>query len=839
MIRNLTFCCILLLASCLSFRSYSQDCGTDAVHNYMMKHDPDYRKKFISVQKQINTYIQEHKSDSRNQKDSIIYTIPVVVHVFHLGEPEGVGNNISDDQIKGAIQGLNERYSKTIGSGLDMQIRFALAVRDPDGCPTTGINRIDASGIPKYAANGVAYGDTIGAQDYLLKDLSKWPVLDYYNIWVVNKINGGWAGYAYYPWGNEYDGAIMHHSYIAYQYPTLTHELGHALFLAHTFSGDGGNQNCPLDMDCTQDGDWICDTPPHKQGDCGDVNPCTSSGDWDNSRYNYMSYCFPSGNLFRFTPDQKDRVTASMQVYPRANLLNSLAGIPSDFGTKISKTDISCKGICDGSITVNPYCVSKYRYQWNNGDTLSTVNNLCPGTYFVTITNSDNLTAVFPVTLAEPNDIAVSTSVVKPVCEGDSNGELLAKVTGGVPFNCASEFIVGIGNETNVLSDSTYPAVYGNYNLGAKHQFIYLASELKAKGFKAGAINGLALNVADVSGTDHYKNFEIKLGTTTEASINWNLPVSKSVYFASDYQITKGWNTHVFNKPFTWDGYSNILVEFCFSNTEKTRNSPVYFSWTNFNAAVYKSADIKDICSDAGWDYIWTLRPNIRFTVCKDTSFYKYNWSNGQTVEKLTGISAGNYKLTVTDGNGCTKLDTVLFIANPIPVINAGTDTIITEGFSTILGGSPTSTGNGPFIYNWIPPTELDSANIANPKAKPSKSTSYVLIVTDSNGCSTFDTVDVIVKPSSVFEASGQGIDLIVYPNPTSNLIDVYADNVINRKYLLVIRNILGQVIKEEEVLVSDKKLKHQIALNAQPNGIYFLSIETEKGKSITKILKQ
>ena len=101
---------------------------------------------------------------------------------------------------------------------------------------------------------------------------------------------------------------------------TLPHEVGHGFFLYHTFNGDGGNVSCPIDTNCLINGDHVCDTPPHKQGDCGTTNPCPSAGVWDNSRYNYMAYC-PLVN--RFTQGQKDRIRATAIVAPRASLLTS------------------------------------------------------------------------------------------------------------------------------------------------------------------------------------------------------------------------------------------------------------------------------------------------------------------------------------------------------------------------------------------------------------------------------------------------------------------------------------------------------------------------------------
>ena len=94
-----------------------------------------------------------------------VLTIPVVVHVLHLGEVVGEGTNISDEQILSCIRNLNERfradtaamavYTDSYGNSvydagelslaIDSKIEFCLATRDPNNLPTTGIDRIDCS----------------------------------------------------------------------------------------------------------------------------------------------------------------------------------------------------------------------------------------------------------------------------------------------------------------------------------------------------------------------------------------------------------------------------------------------------------------------------------------------------------------------------------------------------------------------------------------------------------------------------------------------------------------------------------------------------------------------
>ena len=299
----------------------STQCVTDYIHKNRMQTDSTYRKQILNLESNIEANNQNH---ANNNLKSTLYTIPVVVHVMHLGESIGTGTNISEIQIQQAIAGLNDRFRNVNALGVDVELEFCLASIDPNGNSTNGINRVDGSGVANYSANGITPtgNPCSGAIATAIKDLSRWPVSDYYNIWVVSEIcNGSFVGYASYPVGGLYDGLVIVSTSMTSNSGTLPHEVGHGFFLYHTFNGDGGNVSCPVDTNCLIDGDRVCDTPPHKQSDCGTTNPCTLAGVWDNSRYNYMAYC-PLVN--RFTQGQKDRIRATAIVAPRASLLTSV-----------------------------------------------------------------------------------------------------------------------------------------------------------------------------------------------------------------------------------------------------------------------------------------------------------------------------------------------------------------------------------------------------------------------------------------------------------------------------------------------------------------------------------
>lgn len=311
--------------------SSAENCGTERLHAYKMESDAAYREGYLRTKSRLDAL---KYAPVTRERGSSVDTIPVVIHVVHLGESIGVQNNISDEQIFGAMRGLNERFANLNGQGAEIEVYFKLATTDPEGCLTSGINRVDGSIIDGYAEGGITWDGSCGVDERLIKDLSKWPTWLYYNIWVVNDICGNIAGYAYYPNGFEYDGAVMGRLYMTYQDNTLAHELGHGFNLRHTFSGDGGN-TCPEDFDCLDDGDEVCDTPPHRTGDCAIFNPCSTEGNWDNSRYNYMSYCFPDPGLGRFTADQRTRVLDAISVEPRSFLLQSY-GLDNDENLQIT-----------------------------------------------------------------------------------------------------------------------------------------------------------------------------------------------------------------------------------------------------------------------------------------------------------------------------------------------------------------------------------------------------------------------------------------------------------------------------------------------------------------------
>ena len=322
----------LLLISCLFFGYgqflFAQDlqktCGFDHIHRKVMQENAEYKKIVEANEAAIQKYIQLGKG---GRTEGTVYKIPCVVHIIHTGGAIGTSYNPTDATITTMISNMTKAFRNqapyTSGVGTDVEIEFELAKRSPTCTATTGINRVNGSGLANYVAGGIGTG---GAADADVKALSIWSNIDYYNIWIVNKIDGNdgnsgtfTAGYAYFPGASaNVDGTVMLASQTG-SVTTITHELGHALNLFHTFEGSSGVGVCPPNGTCTVDGDKVCDTAPQ---DANHFQCATNVCGATTVLPNYMSY---SNCATRdYTAGQSTRMRAALTTL-RSGLISSQA----------------------------------------------------------------------------------------------------------------------------------------------------------------------------------------------------------------------------------------------------------------------------------------------------------------------------------------------------------------------------------------------------------------------------------------------------------------------------------------------------------------------------------
>ncbi len=299
-------------------------CGFDSLSNYLNAEDENYNIGVDELNQLIYDIVSTDSEFRQRVNSDDTYMIPVVVHVLHKdNEPIGVGSNISDDMIFNAIQRLNDDFSNVNGSGIDINMKFCLAQRDPDGNSTNGINRINASQCAcDYDSEGIITIKEPNSNEAELKAMSIWPKEDYINIWTVSEIDGnnagaGFQGFAYLPPVNRVlDGVVSLASGMTPQNTILTHEIAHFFGVYHTFEGDCMGTCCPNSLNTLDQGDRCEDTPPHQRPNstitCTDAgtNVCYSIPHQDYV-HNYMSYSDQSCHS-EFSNDQRRRMRTTL-----------------------------------------------------------------------------------------------------------------------------------------------------------------------------------------------------------------------------------------------------------------------------------------------------------------------------------------------------------------------------------------------------------------------------------------------------------------------------------------------------------------------------------------------
>ncbi|MBL7936599.1 MAG: T9SS type A sorting domain-containing protein [Bacteroidia bacterium] len=297
--KNLLIISTLMFVALISKAQNTEPCYFD---KYQRNNKKTIENAELEIQREL--FNAEKKLLSHNPNLKII---PVVVHVIH----DGGTNNISDAQIQSQIDVLNEDFRKKVGTngfgaGVDTDIEFCLAKKDPLGKCTNGIVRINSP-----LSNHQTY------QRSQLKLLSYWDNTRYLNMYVVKNINNGSGilGYSSFPGGPpDEDGIVVKHNYYgrigtaaSSLGRTTTHEIGHWFGLYHTFNGGCGVDTCA-------DGDLVCDTPPAANPNygCPTINSCSNDfPNIDDQIQNYMDYSNDNCKSM-FSNGQKQRMHATL-----------------------------------------------------------------------------------------------------------------------------------------------------------------------------------------------------------------------------------------------------------------------------------------------------------------------------------------------------------------------------------------------------------------------------------------------------------------------------------------------------------------------------------------------
>ncbi|MFI5151386.1 MAG: gliding motility-associated C-terminal domain-containing protein [Bacteroidia bacterium] len=163
-----------------------------------------------------------------------------------------------------------------------------------------------------------------------------------------------------------------------------------------------------------------------------------------------------------------------------------------------------------------------------------------------------------------------------------------------------------------------------------------------------------------------------------------------------------------------------------------------YFSLTALSSFTVSSTQVNNRCHGDNTGVL-SVSPS------SSSSSYTFSWSPvAGSTPTMSGLAAGIYTCTITDGNGCSIHDTLTLIQPPALQISSVSDSIC-PGQSALISVS-TSGGTAPYTYSW----NNGAGNIPSQTVSPAVSTTYSCFVTDNNNCLLSVSASVNVRQTFV-----------------------------------------------------------------------------------------
>ncbi len=517
---------------------------------------------------------------------------------------------------------------------------------------------------------------------------------------------------------------------------------------------------------------------------CGDNNNGAIAIHFDNASLYYLSFNWYD-SLNNYIPG--DSVVMNLtpgvyncEVYDDNFCKDTTFQVVVGFLALVStQNNYSCGAANSGTITATlTGGAAPYNYLWSNGQTTQTVTGLSAGTYTVTVT--DNVGC-----------ITTATSTLAPF------------------------------SATYIVQSYDCYNSYGYINL---------------------IIQG---------GTPPYNTFW-STGETTQ-NIYFNHPGQYSVVIQDANGCSQPLNINISSTPTIWEVTSVTVSNACGSNngaaTVHLSNSQLgfYFQWQdqNFN---YISGDSLVTGLSPGvyycqiYDYNYCQDTTIQVNIVSGASFstnttstnancgndngtatatpvggtspITYLWSNGQTTQTATGLAAGNYTVTVSDGSGCQSVSNVT-----INSTSALTVSISTTGGSNVITSNCTNCTSFQWYRN---DTLIPGATSMNYTI--TKSGSYYVVVSDGNNCTGTSNILELTYTVSINEEEGTSFN--IYPNPSNGSFIIEANITHTENLNLKIHNTIGQLVYKEDYPKLNGYVKIPITLEESAMGVYFVKLQ-------------
>ncbi len=380
-------------------------------------------------------------------------------------------------------------------------------------------------------------------------------------------------------------------------------------------------------------------------------------------------------------------------------------------------TDVTCNGTCNGLADLTPAGgVLPYTYDWFDqvtglpiGQSTEDANGLCAGTFFVIATDASACSSLpMPVTINEPTAIATTVVGVNALCTGVCSGQITATVSGGTPGYTLS----WINATTGIPIGQSGLVATG---LCAGDYFLQVTDA-----------NGCIVNTSTVTITDP-SPLAVSVVTTNASCFGVCDGTATLTIGGGLAPYTVAWSTSANTTP---NEVGICAGTFTYTVTDLNGCSigPVNFTITqppNITATITNgTASCNGVCDGV-----------VSVNVSGGTSPFTYVWTDpgAQTTPVATGLCDGTYNVTIVDASGCSFGPFTATVTEP----TALSASVVTVGANCAGGCNGTATvtvlgGTAPVNVSWNDPLSQSTTT-----ASALCAGSYIVTVTDGNGCST------------------------------------------------------------------------------------------------------
>jgi len=393
---------------------------------------------------------------------------------------------------------------------------------------------------------------------------------------------------------------------------------------------------------------------------------------------------------------------------------------PAVLTSAMAHVNVACKGSATGTATATPAGgTAPYTYSWNTvpAQTTAMASGLIAGTYTVTITDSHGCSLTKTVTITQPaNAVGGSVTHTNDKCHGGAGASATANPTGGTaPYTYSWSTIPSQATKTatglragtyHVLVTDSKGCTFLDSAVITQPVAIVLTTSTISSG--CGASNGSASVVISSGGVHPY-------------TYSWNTtPVqttamTTSTLGAGVYQVT------------VTDSNG------CKSSAPATIN--------NTGAATLSITATNVPCRG-------TATGTATVTASGGTTPYTYSWNTtpSQTTATASGLSAGNYTVSVTEPNGCSSIASIRITQPATALTSTMTQVNETCNGATTATATANPTGGTPgYTFSWHTAPPQTTATASNLTAG-----AHTVTITDAAGC-TLNKVVNITQPAIVF----------------------------------------------------------------------------------------